>query len=258
MEGRIHSIESLGTLDGPGVRTVVFLQGCPLRCRYCHNPDAWEPSLGKLADSADVVDQVAQFRRYFGKDGGVTLSGGEPLLQADFARAIFADCRARGIHTALDTSGYCLTTAARACLEETDLVLLDIKHTDPERHRELTGHPLEPVLAFLDHVAGRNIPLWVRHVVVPGWTDDTAGIEALAELLRPVPSLERVELLPYHDMGRRKWEALGRPYPLNGAPPPDEPRLNAFRRRMDAGLRRKAVRCPKSSFLDAVDIAPWV
>jgi len=257
MQGRVHSIESLGAHDGPGLRAVVFLQGCPLRCLCCHNPDTWDPSGGRAMASADVVEQVARLRPYFGENGGVTLSGGEPLLQAQFAAAVFAGCRARGIHTALDTSGFRLDDAAKACLHEADLVLLSIKHTDPQRHRELTGHPIESVLAFLDHVARRNTPLWVRHVVLPGWTDDEAQIETLAGVLRPVASLRRVELLPYHGLAEAKWRALGRAFPLNGIRPPDAPRLRALRRRMALALPGVEVHCPRPSFLDALDIAPW-
>lgn len=243
MVGRIHSIESLGAFDGPGLRCVVFMQGCPMRCLYCHNPDTWDAARGDSVDSSEVVAQAARLKPYFGREGGITLSGGEPLLQAGFATAIFAGCRAQGIHTALDTSGCFLNDAVRACLAETDLVLLDIKHTAPGKHRELTGQPLETVLSFLAHVERENIPLWVRQVIVPGWTDDESEIEALAALLRPLPSLQRVELLPYHNMAEKKWQALGRSYPLAGVQPPAQARLCALREVMADALPGKTVLC---------------
>lgn len=219
MEGRVHGFETLGARDGPGVRTVVFLQGCPLRCDYCHNPETWDPADGRAMAAAEVVDRVARNRPYFGKRGGVTLSGGEPLCQAAFGAAIFAGCRALGIHTALDTSGALgVGSAVPALLAVTDLVLLDLKAPDEESHRALTGAPLAPVLRFLAEVAGRAIPLWVRHVVVPGRNDTPEQVAALARPLAGLDTLVRVELLPYHTLAAPKYAALGRAHPLADVP----------------------------------------
>ena len=213
--GRVHSLETMGALDGPGLRCVVFLQGCPLRCQYCHNPDMWERDGGEQWTAEDLVARVARYRPYFGQAGGVTLSGGEPLHQAEFAAAVLRGCREEGLHTALDTSGCRLDAAAREALDYTDLVLLDLKHTDPERHRALTGGELQRTLEFLEHVGARGLPLWVRQVIVPGWNDDAAAMAALAERVAPVAGLRRVELLPYHRLAMDKWERLGLPYPLS-------------------------------------------
>ena len=221
MNAKIHSIETLGALDGPGVRCLVFLQGCPLRCQYCHNPDAraWEG--GTQQSVEQVLARVLRSRPYFGRNGGVTLSGGEPLGQPQFAAELLRRCQEAGIHTAVDTSGAYLNEAVAEALRATDLVLLDIKHTDPERHQALTGGRLEQTLRFLDHVTGMSMRLWVRQVIVPGWNDTERDALALAQLLRGATSLERVELLPYHAMALKKWEALGLRSPLQGVPEAD-------------------------------------
>jgi pyruvate formate lyase activating enzyme len=212
--GRIHSIETLGALDGPGLRCVVFLQGCPLQCQYCHNPDTWDATGGESITCTALVSRIARFQPYFGEHGGVTLSGGEPLLQASFTAHVLQACAARGIHTALDTSGVILNADVRKALSATKLVILDIKHTDADLFQRLTGGSLVNTLNFLSEVAALNISLWVRQVIVPGWNDTAEDIHALAQLLHGIPSLERVELLPYHRLGVEKWRQLGRPYPL--------------------------------------------
>jgi pyruvate formate lyase activating enzyme len=214
LHGRIHSLETLGALDGPGLRCVVFLQGCPLRCRYCHNPDTWAVGDGDEMTVDALVERIARYQPYFAREGGVTLSGGEPLLQARFAARVLAACAARGIHTALDTSGAVLNAEVRMALDATQLVILDIKHTDPARYRALTGGSLARTRAFMAEVAARGIPLWIRQVIVPGWNDTPADVQALARLVRDIPTLTRVELLPYHRLGVEKWCLLGRPYPL--------------------------------------------
>jgi pyruvate formate lyase activating enzyme len=221
MTGRIHSIETLGALDGPGLRCVVFLQGCPLRCQYCHNPDTWDCGGGAEMSAEAVVARVRRSQPYFGLHGGITLSGGEPLAQPEFATQVLRQCREADIHTAVDTSGACFNETVAEALDYTDLVLLDIKHTDPQRYAELTGGELDRTLRFLEHIARIGRPLWVRQVIVPGWNDTEDDARALAELLGGVPSLERVELLPYHRMGVRKWEALGLRSPLEGLPEAD-------------------------------------
>lgn len=237
MTGRVHSIQTLGGVDGPGVRCVVFLQGCPLRCLYCHNPDTWPVGGGQPMNSDEVVRAVQRVRPYFGRHGGVTLSGGEPLLQADFASEILTDCRRCGIHTAVDTAGFALTPAVRTALEHTDLVLLDIKHTDPRRHRELTGGDLGTVLAFLQHLAEHNTPLWVRQVIVPGWNDTAADVSALAAMLRGKPNVQKVQLLAYRKLGSWKYQQLGLNDRLEGTPelPPD--RLAALTAMLEQKLK---------------------
>ena len=243
MTGRVHSIETLGAVDGPGLRCVVFLQGCPMRCLYCHNPDTWEARGGEAMTAREVARRVARMRPYFRGQGGVTLSGGEPLMQAAFCAEVFSLCRGMGIHTALDTSGIFFNDAVERVLHATDLVLLDIKHTDTERHRELTGHSPEPVLRFLDALRERSLPLWVRQVIVPGWNDTESHAEALADLLTDMPALQRVELLPYHDMAEWKYASLGLANRLVGVTPPEPARMAVLREVLMRRLPGVAVPC---------------
>lgn len=238
--GQVHSIETLAGLDGPGVRCVVFLQGCPLRCRYCHNPDTWNPSAGETLTSDRLVRRVLRLRPYFGQSprgGGVTLSGGEPLMQAEFCAEVLAACRRHGVHTAIDTCGYRLDAAARSALANTDLVLLDIKHTDPLRHRDLTGAELAPAVEFLRYAAAQGIALWVRQVIVPGWNDTDEQARALGRLLRGTDTLEKVELLGYHDLAVVKWRELGMDYGLEGTPPASPQRVEELQRLVDMELK---------------------
>ncbi|HAU36523.1 MAG TPA: pyruvate formate lyase-activating protein [Phycisphaerales bacterium] len=222
MTGRVHSIETLGALDGPGLRVVVFLQGCPLRCLYCHNPDTWSGRGGQEWDATAVVDRVLRSRPYFTQGGGVTLSGGEPLVQARFAAEILRRCREAEIHTALDTAGAALTPDVRRALDFADLVLLDVKHADAARHRALTSGKLATTLAFLRHVDDSGIDLWVRQVIVPGWNDSPDDLRRLAGVLHPLRTLRKIELLPYHAMARAKYAAMDLACPLEGLAPPDE------------------------------------
>lgn len=224
--GRLHSLETLGALDGPGVRCVVFLQGCPLRCRYCHNPDTWAFDAGTEMTAEELTRRLLRYRPYFGREGGVTLSGGEPLAQPRFVREVLQRCKEQGIHTAVDTSGACLNDDVREALDYTDLILLDLKHADPARYHDLTGGSLEATLTFLREVAARQIPLWVRQVIVAGWTDTEQEVRDLVQLVAGVPSLQRLELLPYHTLGLGKWESLGIDYPLTGTRPPDQALLS--------------------------------
>jgi len=218
--GYVHSLESFSTSDGPGARCVVFLQGCALRCRYCHNPDTWAKGVGTPVTAAKVIKQVLRFRPYWQKGGGVTLSGGEPLVQSRFAEALARGLHAEGIHFAIDTSGFIFDDHVREALRHTQLVILDIKHTDPEKHVWLTTKPLAPILRFLEYVTEQAMPLWIRQVVLPGFNDTEADMRALAALLRNRPKLERVELLPFHNLGKPKWEALGYDYTLADAKSP--------------------------------------
>ena len=236
MTGRIHSFETLGALDGPGMRCVVFMQGCPMRCAYCQNPDTWNPAGGTKMSVRDVVRRIEKCAPYFGLTGGVTLSGGEPLLQPEFTAEIFRQCREQRIHTALDTSGSIVNDAAVDVLNVTDLVILDIKHTDAERHKALTGRNLDEPMRFLEMVTERKIPLWVRQVIVPGWNHTDADAIALARILSGRKSLEKIELLPYHEMARQKWRDLGMNYPLENTPTPDAEMMRRLQSIIDGAV----------------------
>lgn len=220
MTGRIHSIETFGTVDGPGVRFVAFLQGCPMRCAFCHNPDTWNPKAPVKFELTpeELLERTLRYRSYI-RSGGVTLSGGEPLVQPDFVREYFRLCKAEGLHTALDTSGAVFNESARKALEFTDLVLLDIKTLDDALHESYTGMSRHNNQAFLDHLRTIGKPVWIRHVVVPGYTSVPERLEALAGFLTGYPNVERIELLPYHTMGVYKYKELGISYPLEGCEP---------------------------------------
>jgi pyruvate formate lyase activating enzyme len=219
--GRVHSIETLGTVDGPGIRTVIFFQGCPLRCQYCHNPDTWEQRSGEERTIAELVQLAQRYIPYYkASGGGVTLSGGEPALQPEFAGELLRALQASGIHTALDTSGFFTPATGEALLECTDLVILDIKHMDPHRFLDLTGREISRTLAFAQQVSDQGVPLWIRQVLIPGWTDDPLQLQSLALYCSSLHSLERLEILPYHRLGVHKWEALGLPYTMAGIHPP--------------------------------------
>lgn len=228
--GKIHSLESFGTVDGPGIRFVVFFQGCPLRCQYCHNPDTWEISSKPkyLYEPDALLKEVLRYKSFLSK-GGVTATGGEPLLQPDFVRDFFTLCRKEGLHTALDTSGYLLSDKIKEVLDVTDLVLLDIKATDPDLHKTLTGVAKDNPVKFLNYLEETGKPTWIRHVIVPGLTDNDEQLEALAQFLQPYKVIEKIELLPYHRMGIHKYEQLGIPYPLAGLDPLSKERLDHAR-----------------------------
>jgi pyruvate formate lyase activating enzyme len=206
--GHIHSVETFGALDGPGIRYVLFLQGCPLRCAYCHNPDTWDASSGRVTTAEEAVEDVLRYRNFI-TSGGLTLSGGEPLMQADFCRAVIDLCRTAGIHTALDTSGCISLTTCRHAVDAADLILLDIKALDPTLCAELTGQDNRSALALLNHCELTGKEVWIRHVLVPGRTLIPAALQNLAQLLKHYDCIRRVELLPFHKMGEYKWEALG-------------------------------------------------
>jgi pyruvate formate-lyase 1-activating enzyme len=230
-KGRIHSLESFGTVDGPGIRFVVFMQGCPLRCLYCHNPDTWDtknPSKYSITAS-ELLEEVLKYKNFIAK-GGVTVTGGEPLLQPEFLTAFFGLCRAEGIHTALDTSGYTLNDKVKELLKYVDLVLLDIKTLEPDLHKALTGIKREGTLKFLDYLEENKIDTWIRHVVVPGLTDNDERLEKLAEFLTHFSVVKRIELLPYHVMGVNKYEQLGLEYKLKDVNPLSAERLDNARK----------------------------
>lgn len=236
MTGRIHSIESMGLVDGPGVRSVVFLQGCPLRCLYCHNPDTQRGG-GQEISAQELCRRLVRFRPYFGDSGGVTFSGGEPLGQPEFLLECLRHLKAEGIHTCLDTSGVGLGDYGEI-LAHTDLVLYDVKHFDPQGYRTITGRDMDATLAFVEAVRAANVPMWVRHVVVPGLTDGEDHLTALGEYIATLPGVERVELLPYHTMGVEKYRKLGIPYALEGVPPMDGTKLEKWNRRLNEICRQ--------------------
>lgn len=215
MKGRIHSVETCGTVDGPGIRYILFTQGCPLRCKYCHNADTWKMTDGKEVDTTDLINEVVKYKSYMQfSGGGITVSGGEPLLQPDFVKDLFMKCKEKDVHTCLDTSGFISLDKADPVLDYTDLVLLDIKSYNPEVYKDLTGVPLDPTLAFAKHLAERNIPVWIRYVLVPNLTDNLEDIEELAKFLTTLPNVDRIDVLPFHKMGEYKWEQLGYEYAL--------------------------------------------
>lgn len=217
--GRIHSIESFGTLDGPGIRYVLFLQGCGLRCLYCHNPDTWDVCAGKPVDSDEIMRDILSYRNFI-RTGGVTLSGGEPLLQPEFAREIFLRCREEGIHTALDTAGSVPLARSVPVIDAADLLLLDIKSFDDAVCRELTGRSNANTLRTLEYCETTRKPVWLRHVLVPGWTLKPELLNPLADYLARFSCIELVELLPFHKMGEFKWRELQRDYRLGDTPVP--------------------------------------
>ncbi len=220
MKGYLHSFESFGTKDGPGIRFVVFMQGCPLRCLYCHNPDTWNMSDNRIEMTTDEVFAEIKKVKNFIRTGGVTLSGGEPLLQPGFALKLFKICKEHNIHTAIDTSGIFLNDRVKEVLEYTDLVLLDIKHINSDKYKELTGASLEPTLKFAEYLATINKPFWLRYVLVPGFTDDKNDLKNLAKYVSRFRNLEKVDILPFHQMATHKWKELGLNYKLENIQPP--------------------------------------
>ena len=232
MNARIHSIETCGTVDGPGLRYVIFFQGCRLRCKYCHNPDTWSTNynVGKLMSVDEIVKDALSYQSYMEfSGGGVTASGGEALLQVEFLTELFAELKRNGIHTALDTSGHMSVPEVERLLYHTDLVLLDIKSPIEDKYRNLTGVELAPTLRFAERLSERKIPMWVRYVVVPGITDVDEDVVQLAAFLSKLSNVERVELLPFHKMGEYKWEELGLPYKLADTPTPTDEVMERLR-----------------------------
>ena len=225
MNGYIHSTESFGTVDGPGVRFVIFLQGCPMRCKYCHNPDTWKMNSGSLRSPQSLIQEYERNKAFYSK-GGITVTGGEALMQIDFLLELFRLAKEQQIHTCLDTSGVTYRPGEsdyNRKLDElmamTDLVLLDIKHIDPEGHKALTGHDNAGILAFARYLEQKQIPVWIRHVVVPGITDDPGLLTRLGEFLGTLSNIKAPDVLPYHIMGVTKYKQLDMTYPLEGVPP---------------------------------------
>lgn len=228
MSGRIHSLESFGTVDGPGVRFVVFTQGCPMRCAYCHNPDTWPMDGGTMMEADEIVAQYERNRGFY-KGGGITVTGGEPLMQVDFLIELFTLCKEKEIHTCIDTSGIAFKPQNTAWIEKldrlmqlTDLVMLDIKHIDSEKHKELTEQPNDGILAFAEYLSDREVDTWIRHVVVPTITDDDQYLYQLGYFIGGLKSLKALDVLPYHTMGEVKYQKLGLDYKLKGIPAMDK------------------------------------
>lgn len=237
MKTEIHSYESFGTVDGPGIRFVVFFQGCPLRCAYCHNPDTWHIGQGKTVDTEDILAEILKYKAYFKNGGGVTLSGGEPLLQLDAATALLQRCKEHGLHTCVDTSGAVFDEEDADKIKQfekllaiSDLFLLDIKHMDDERHRELTARSNRNTLAFARYLAAYHKPVWIRHVLVPGYTVSEASLWELRRFLDTLDNIEKIEILPYHTMGAVKYEKLGIAYRLKDTLPPDKAQIEMAQR----------------------------
>lgn len=222
IKGNIHSIETCGTVDGPGIRFVIFMQGCPLRCQYCHNPDTWQTDTNKLM-TVDEIMQKYDGVKEFVQSGGITVTGGEPLLQIDFVTELFKVAKAHGIHTALDTSGIIFnpenTENINNLLKYTDLVLLDIKHIDDEEHKKLTGASNKNILAFAQYLSEKKIPVWIRHVVVKDITLNEKYLKELGKFLATLNNIKALDILPYHNMAIPKYESLGINYPLKNTPP---------------------------------------
>lgn len=222
MTGYVNSIQSLGAVDGPGVRFVVFLQGCNLRCGCCHNPDTWECSVGKTMSAEEIVEKAKRYKEYFGKEGGITVSGGEPLLQAEFVTEIFNLCREEGINTCLDTSGSILNPAVKALLGVTDRVLLDIKYTNDELYKKHVGCSYGKVLEFLDYLNGNNIPVTLRQVTIPTLNDNEDNVKALRKIADEHKCVDKTELLPFKKLCSMKYEKLGIDFPFASIPEPDK------------------------------------
>jgi pyruvate formate lyase activating enzyme len=224
MYGFIHSTESFGTVDGPGVRFVIFTQGCPMRCQYCHNPDTWKMNTGSVRSAQSLIQEYERNKAFYTR-GGITVTGGEALMQIDFLLELFGLAKEKGIHTCLDTSGITYKPGNSAYNDKldklmtmTDLVMLDIKHIDPDGHRALTQQPNDGILAFARYLAEKKVPVWIRHVVVPGITDDPDQLTRLGAFLATLPNVQALDVLPYHVMGAVKYEQLGMEYPLKGVP----------------------------------------
>ena len=232
MLGKIHSFESFGTVDGPGIRFVVFLKGCPLRCQYCHNPDTWDMAGAREMSADEIVKNVLKYRSYYGDKGGVTFSGGEPLMQIDFVIEVFKKLKAYSINTCIDTSGFSFNpddaeSVAKhtELIKYTDLVLLDIKHIESDKHRLITGVGNERTLAFAKFLSDNGIKMWIRHVLVSSLTDKDEDLEKLSSFISSLSTVEKVEVLPYHSMGKVKYDNLGIDYPLKDEVPPTKERV---------------------------------
>lgn len=237
--GRIHSIESMGLVDGPGIRVVVFFQGCSLRCKYCHNPDTWEYGGGEEYTASELVDKIKRYKPYFEtSNGGVTFSGGEPLRQPEFLIEALKLCKQEGIHTCIDTSGFGVGMYDEI-LKYTDLVLFDIKELTKENYKKVTLMNIDESLKFLEAVQRNGTKMWIRHVVVPGLTDGEEHIRELKEFISTLKNVEKVELLPYHVLGVNKYEKMGIKYPLEGVEPMDKEKIKEYEKILNEKIKKE-------------------
>ena len=241
--GFIHSIESFGSVDGPGIRFLIFLQGCPMRCQFCHNPDSWKTGVGEEWYADDLLDKAERFRSYWGYNGGITVSGGEALLQIDFLLELFEKALQRGINTCLDTSAQLFTQKGvffekfERLMQVTDTILLDIKHIDDEEHRKLTRHSNQNILDCARYLSDIKKPVWIRHVLIPGITDKDEYLVQLRDFLKTLDNIQRIDVLPYHTMGIYKYEKLGIDYPLKEVNPPSADRVENAKRILGEALK---------------------
>ncbi len=245
MIGHIHSTESFGAADGPGVRFIVFMQGCHMRCRYCHNPDTWKMDGGDEVTADEILKRALRFKPYWGKDGGITISGGEPLLQIDFVIELLKKAKELGINTCIDTAGNPFTkeepffSKFEELMKYTDLLLLDLKEINPARHKDLTGFDNSNIIEMAKYLSEINKPVWIRHVLVPEHSDFDEDLDALGDFIDTLSNVDRVEILPYHTLGKFKWENLGIPYTLENISPPSAERIENAKQRIHAGIRKQ-------------------
>ena len=245
MIGHIHSTESFGAADGPGVRFIVFMQGCHMRCRYCHNPETWKMGGGDEVTADEILKRALRFKPYWGKDGGITISGGEPLLQIDFVIELFKKAKELGINTCIDTAGNPFTkedpffSKFEELMKYTDLLLLDLKEINPTRHKDLTGFDNSNIIEMAKYLSEINKPVWIRHVLVPEHSDFDEDLDALGDFIDTLSNVDRVEILPYHTLGKFKWENLGIPYTLESISPPSAERIENAKNRIHAGIRKQ-------------------
>lgn len=245
MIGHIHSTESFGAADGPGVRFIVFMQGCHMRCRYCHNPDTWKMDGGDEVTADEILKRALRFKPYWGKDGGITISGGEPLLQIDFVIELFKKAKELGINTCIDTAGNPFTkedpffSKFEELMKYTDLLLLDLKEINPTRHKDLTGFDNSNIIEMAKYLSEINKPVWIRHVLVPEHSDFDEDLDALGDFIDTLSNVDRVEILSYHTLGKFKWENLGIPYTLESISPPSAERIENAKQRIHAGIRKQ-------------------
>lgn len=248
MLANIHSLESFGTVDGPGIRFVIFFKGCPLRCQYCHNPDTWSQELHHPYTVEELLEEILKYRSYITPDGGVTATGGEPLLQMEFIYELFKRLKAQGIHTACDTSGITFQSKNRSnvnrhkkLLEVTDLFLLDIKHIDNTKHKQLTGVENTNILEFARFLSRHHKKMWIRHVLIPNITGNDEDLLRLKNFIKELEGVEKIEVLPYHTMGILKYQRLGIPYPLLGVQPPSKEEVSKAKQLLGIEERKEEI-----------------
>lgn len=239
----VHSIETFGSVDGPGLRYILFLKGCRLRCAFCHNADTWDMDSTDKRSVDEILDHAERYRSYWGSEGGITVSGGEPLLQIDFLLELFKEAKQRNINTCIDTAGEPFTyekewfTKFEELMKYTDILLVDIKHIIPEKHIRLTGKSNENIIGMYKYLDSINKPIWIRQVLVPGWTDDINDLKKTREFIETLHNVKKIEILPYHNMGAYKWEKLGLKYPLEGVEGPSKESIETAEKVLTGEIR---------------------